>query len=330
MKRSRSVGLIILAVVFSILAFFIVWYSAGLRPVDSRDQVSQVFHLAAGSGTNEAANALKNQNLIRNARVFEVYVTVNGLRSKLQAGTYSISPSKSVEEIVDIMTKGAVASDRITIPEGKNLDQVTTLAVKKGYNKEDFQRALNADYTNDFLATRPAGASLEGYLFPDSYATTADYNSKALIQAMLDNFDKQVTPAMQAGYDAQGLTLEQAVTLASIVQKEASNASDQPTVAQVFLSRIKVGIPLGSDPTVIYAAEQLGKSFDVKLDSPYNTYVHKGLPPGPICSPGLSALQAVASPTSTSYLYFIADKQGKTHFATTFAEHQANINKYLK
>jgi UPF0755 protein len=330
MKSVKSILWIVLAVGLSILAFFIVWYSAGLRPVDPADQVKQTFKLEAGSGTNGTAAALKSQNLIRNASVFETYITINGLRGKIQAGTYNIAPSMSVSDIADVITKGAVASDKIVIPEGYNMDQITALAVKKGYDKAEFQQALNADYTNDFLAARPAGASLEGYLFPGSYTTTADYNSKALIQAMLDNFGKQVTPDLQAAYQAEGLTLEQAVTLASIVEKETSSAADQPGVAQVFFLRIKTGMALGSDPTVIYAAEQLGKPFDVKLDSPYNTYLHKGLPPGPICNPGLSALKAVAHPAAGDYLYFIADKSGVTHYAKTFAEHQANINTYLK
>ncbi len=146
---------------------------------------------------------------------------------------------------------------------------------------------------------------------------------------MLDNFAKKVAATDAAKqYAATGLTLHQGVTLASIVEKEVSTAEDRAMVAQVYINRLKIGMPLQADPTVAYVAEATGKDFDVKINSPYNTYVAKGLPPGPICNPSLSAIMAMAHPKANDYIYFLADKQGKTHFAKTFAEHEANRAKY--
>jgi UPF0755 protein len=147
---------------------------------------------------------------------------------------------------------------------------------------------------------------------------------------MLDTFSKQVDASnIPSGFAAEGLSLHQGVTLASIVETEVSNPPDQAMVAQVFLNRIKAGMPLQSDVTVDYASQLTGLPFSVTLNSPYNTYLNKGLPPGPICSPGLSAMGAVAHPTPNNYLYFVADKNGTTHYATTFAQQEQNIQLYL-
>ncbi len=170
---------------------------------------------------------------------------------------------------------------------------------------------------------------MEGYLYPDSYDLPLNPDAKQLVGQMVDNFDKKVTPQLRTVYAAEGLTLHQAVTLASIVEKEVPSTSDRQIVAGIFLKRLQLGMPLESDVTVHYAADQLGVDFSTNLDSPYNTYKHAGLPPAPICNPGIGALTAVATPTSSDYLYFLAGSDGNTHFAKTFAEHQQNIQKYL-
>jgi UPF0755 protein len=147
---------------------------------------------------------------------------------------------------------------------------------------------------------------------------------------MLDNFGKRVGPEYTQAFAAEGLTLHQGLTLASVIEKEVHSPADRPIVAQVFLKRFKTGMPLGSDVTTQYAADQLHVPFDTNLDSHYNTRRYPGLPPGPICSPGLGALDAAARPATTDYLYFLSDKNGKTYFAKTYAEHQQNIVKYLQ
>jgi UPF0755 protein len=195
---------------------------------------------------------------------------------------------------------------------------------------------MAASYSNQFLNARPAGATLEGYLFPDTYLIAPSTTPQHLVQSMLNNFERRVTPELVSGLSKQGLNLHQGVTLASIVEKEANKDEDRAKVAQVFLKRMRMGMKLDSDVTVQYAAglepdAQKETAENIRtLDSPYNSYRYAGLPPGPICSPGLSAIRAVINPARTDFLYFVADKDGSTHFAKTFAEHQANINKYLR
>jgi UPF0755 protein len=188
-----------------------------------------------------------------------------------------------------------------------------------------------------FLAGLPEGQSLEGFLFPDTYRVPLDADAAYLIDAMLTNFDEKVTPAMRQGFGAQGLSLSEAVTLASIVQREAVLAEERPLIAGVFLNRLAQGMSLGADPTVQYAAgyDAAGESWwkvplyvsDLEFDSPYNTYIYVGLPPGPIAAPSLSALQAVANPTATDFIFFVADCEsdivGDHKFSVTFDEHLA-------
>lgn len=296
----------------------------------STDSNSVEFVINSGDKPTDIAHHLQSAGLIHNASSFLTYVTWHGLRGKLQAGSYLLRPSYSTEQVVGIITHGLVHTNLLTIPEGNTLAQIRKLAVAKGINATDFDQALQGNYGKDFLVGRPPNVTLEGYLFPDSYQVDARTTAASLIGAMIDNFDQKVTVDLRNAYTAQGLTLHQGVTLASIVEKEVPNASDRAIVAGIFLHRIRLGMPLESDVTVHYAADSTGQPFSTGLDSPYNTYQHKGLPPGPICSPGLSALKAVAAPQSSDYLYFVAGKDGITHYAKTFAEHQQNVQKYLQ
>jgi UPF0755 protein len=329
-KPLRTIISILTAVLLAGAAFSVVWYFAQLRPASPDSQApSRVFTVPVGASVGDTASALERAGLIRHQLAFTFYVLTHGLRTRLQAGNYSLTAARTTSEIAAIISGGQVLRDTIVVPEGASLDQITAIVTGKGIAKDGFRTALEGDYKNDFLLLRPTDAGLEGYLFPDSYSVTGTTVPRTLVQEMLNNFGKQVTPELLALLKAEGLDLHQAVTLASIVEKEVSNAADRPVVAQVFLSRLKAGQSLGSDVTVIYAARQLGKGFDTTLDSPYNTYRYKGLPPGPICSPGLSALQAVARPATTNYLYFLAGKDGKTYFARDYAEHQRNITAHL-
>jgi UPF0755 protein len=310
----------------------LMWLMLSLRSADHDSTSVTTFALAPGTSAREVAEQLEMKGLIRSASAFTTYVTLTGRRAKLQAGTYEISPSDSAGTIVVMMTEGHVASNRLVVPDGVNILKLRQIAAGRGINLDQLDEALKAtDYQEDFIKAKPAGTSLEGYLFPDSYEVVKPLRAKSLIQSMLDNFGRKVgaTDVAQR-YAAMGLSLHQGVTLASIVEKEVSSEEDRAMVAQVYINRLKVGMPLQADPTVQYAADINEQAFDVKLNSLYNTYVVKGLPPGPICNPSLSSMKAVAHPQANEYMYFIADKQGKTHYAKTFAEHQANVAKYLQ
>jgi UPF0755 protein len=200
------------------------------------------------------------------------------------------------------------------------------------------------DFDHDFLADRPEGVtSLEGFLFPDTYEFPSDATARDVIARMLDTFGQRFTPELREQARAQGLTVYQAVTLASIVEREAVLPEERPIIASVFLNRLRAGMHLNADPTVQYALGYQGEGHgwwkrpllleDLEVDSPYNTYRHVGLPPGPICNPGLAALEAVVNPADTRYLYFVANDvagDGSHVFAETLEEHNANIAKYRR
>lgn len=318
-------------VAFGLLLAVVAWYQFQLRPVDRKSQSVQTYVLVAGTKVDKIAEQLAAKHLIRNQQAFVLYVTTTGRRTRLQAGSYELSPADSSQQIAEIIVGGRVAANKFVVPEGVTNAKLQRLAVERGISPTEFAAALGDSYPNRFLAGRPPAASLEGYLFPDSYAVSKPVQSHELVQSMLNNFGQQLAGTdIEARYASEALTLHQGVTLASIVEKEVSSDADRAMVAQVFLNRLQAGQALQSDVTVAYAAAQLDTEFNLSLNSPYNTYRVKGLPPGPICNPSLSAMRAVAHPTPNNYLYFLADKQGKTHFAVTLAEHEQNVRKYLR
>lgn len=304
-------------------------YQYGLRPAAASGP-AQRFVVRTGESAPTVATHLKKQGLIRHRDAFITYLNLHGLRSRLQAGTYSLEPTLSGQAIANILVQGRAVSDHLVIPEGYRLAQIRELAIGQGISGKDFDAALQAPHTQSFLASKPPAANLEGYLFPDSYRVNSAITAKMIVDTMLDTFGKRVGPEYVQAFAAQGLSLHQALTIASLVEREVSIEADRPIVAQIFLKRYRTGMPLGSDSSVQYIADQSGTPFNLDVNSPYNTRKFTGLPPGPIGSPGLSSLDAVAHPAHTDYLYFLSGNDGKTYFAKTFAEHERNIAKYLR
>jgi len=322
--------LVIVGIIALVVVAILGWFWWALQPVD-RHATNVTYTLDSGTKVTDVASQLQSKRIIRNATAFTWYVTVADLRRKLEAGDYSLSPAQSTPQIAQTIAGGKIAQHNLVVPEGVTVTQVRTAAAKQGITAAAFNAALGATYTSPALAGRPAGdTSLEGYLFPDTYAVKQPPNAQVLIQTMLDTFTKQVNATdIPQSFAAEGLSLHQGVTLASIVEKEVPGEQDRAMVAQVFLNRIKAGLPLQSDVTVNYAAILTGQPFSTAFNSPYNTYLYKGLPPGPICNPGLSAMRAVAHPQPNNYLYFVAGKDGTTHYAITFEQHQQNVKMYL-
>jgi UPF0755 protein len=307
---------------------FYVAYHNGLEPVATFG-VSKVFVVKPGERVPDIASSLHDAGLIRSRNAFITYLNLHGLRARINAGSYSISPMLTGPQIANLMATGQTLADRLVVPEGYRLSQIETLATAHGISATAFQAALDAPHSQSFLAGKPAAVSLEGYLFPDSYEISPQTTAAQLVNTMLNNFGQRVGPAYTTAFAAEGLTLHQGLTIASIVEREVSNPTDRPIVAQIFLSRLKLGMPLGSDVTAQYASDLLGVPFSTSVNSPYNTLLKPGLPPGPICNPGLGSLDAVAHPAQTSYLYFLSGKDGKTYYATTYAQHQQNIAEHL-
>lgn len=304
------------------------WYFDNLRPVSSSHSTSY-FTVVSGDGVQQIAVGLQRANLIRNSKAFEGYIRNNEIHN-LQAGTYVLSPSMSVQQIVKKMVNGEVAKNLLTILPAKRLDQIKQAFKDAGYSQGAIDTAFNpASYSGHAaLVGLPAGASLEGYLYPDSFQKQADTPATAIVRESLDEMEKYLTTDVINGFTAQGLTSFQGVTLASIVEQETSSPANQPIVAQVFLSRWKQGMVLGSDVTAFYASAIAGSAPSVAIDSPYNTRVHTGLPPGPIGNVTANALKAVAHPANTDYLYFVAGDDGILHFTHTQAEHEDAVKKY--
>lgn len=305
------------------------WYNYNLRPISSASS-SQYFTVESGSSLHQIAVNLERANLIRSSRAFETYVRSNEYHNALQAGTYSLSQSMSVQSIVTKMVEGNVATNLLTILPAKRLDYVKGEFKDKGYSQADIDKAFRASRYNDHpaLASLPQGASLEGYLYPDSYQKEANTPAGTIIEKSLDEMSKYLTQDIKKGFAAQGLTVHEGVILASIVLQEGDDPDIQPIIAQVFLTRLKQGMLLQSDPTAFYASEVAGKEKSLSIDSPYNTYLYEGLPPGPISNVTEDAMIAVAKPAKTDYLYFVAGDDGKVHFNHTKEQHEAATKKY--
>lgn len=302
-------------------------YYEGLKPVNG-SQTSQLFTIELGATAKEIGADLKKANLIRESWAFEWYIRNNNLRDKLQAGSYYLSPSQGIVEIVSIITKGRTATDLITILPGKRLDQLRQAFVNAGFEPDEVEAAFDPSLYADHpaLVDKPAGASLEGYIYPESFQKSPETKPQVVIEAALDEMQKYLTPDIRAGFVKQGLTVHQGVILASIVEKEVGVVEDRPVVAQVFLKRLKIGMKLESDATASYGAILAGKEPTHNFDSPYNTYLYAGLMPGPISNVSISSLKAVAFPATTDYLYFVAGNDCKTRFSKTLEEHEAFID----
>lgn len=306
-------------------------YYANLRPVSDNRQIKLVT-ITTGMSTPDIAKLLKNDGLIRNTTTFAWYVDSHGAHGDLQAGTYALRPNMNLSTIVRLLVNGEIATNLVTILPGQRLDQVRSAFTKAGFAPAAIDAAFNpANYpSTNFvaLADKPAAVSLEGFLYPDTFQKDATTNPQQIVEESLHEMAQHLTPGIRAAFAKEGLSVYQGVTLASVVEQEVSNDADRAQAAQVFLSRLKLGMPLGSDVTAFYGALVAGVKPTTTYDSPYNTLLHKGLPPGPISNVSDSSLQAVAYPADTQWLYFVTGDNGKTYFAKTAQEHDQQAAQY--
>lgn len=316
-----SFGVVLLVLLIAIIA---IWrfYENNLKPL-SKSAVSKSITIESGSSTTEIADKLHSQGIIRNAWTFERYIQSKGISQYLQAGTYSLSPSQSVQDIVAQLTHGKVVTQLVTILPGQRLDQIRQSLINDGYSEADVDAALqpSAYEGNAALVDKPVGNSLEGYLYPDSFQRSANTSVKTIVQESIAEMQKHLTPDIRAAFAKEGLSTYQGIIIASIVEREVNTQSDRNQVAQVFLSRLAQGMSLGSDITAMYGSQLAGQGNSLSYDSPYNTLIHTGLPPTPVSNVNDSALQAVAHPASTNWLFFVTGDDGVTHFSTTVEEH---------
>lgn len=332
------------------------YYTQNSRPVftdvdcsDAEDAESGackpvLFTVQSGAAVSEVANTLKSAGLIRDSLVFQVYFRLNHPNDTLKAGEYSLTKVMTLEEIIATLTEGKGGKVfSLTVLPGETLRDIKVKLLDLGYTVEQIQTALESDYNGKYswiFDGKPENTSLEGYLYGETYEFYVDEEVKAIFERMLTEMATVLeTNRFKEKFAEHGLNLYQGITLASVVQKEANNATDQAKVAQVFYNRLGQGIALGSDVTVTYAWDLANPDRDpssvsnaekLEIDSPYNTRKYAGLPFGPIANPGLDALKAVAAPDTeaANYLFFLTGDDGMMYYSVTDSEHQRNITEH--
>jgi UPF0755 protein len=287
-----------------------------------------------GAGAETIGRQLQALGLVRHPLVFRALARARGLGGHLKAGEYALSGPLSLEGILDALARGDVVRRDLTIPEGRSLDEIAALVVGEGLDLEAFLVA-----SRDPLPVRdldPAATDLEGYLFPDTYDIPQSPDApRALVRRMAQRFREVISPELDRIAE-KGLTVRQVVTLASIVELETASTDERPRIAAVFLNRLEKGMPLQTDPSIIYALKRAGRwdgnirRRDLDIDSPYNTYRRAGLPPGPLGSPGRDAIQAVLEPAETKELYFVSRNDGTHEFSETLSAHNRAVNRYQR
>lgn len=315
----------IVAIILGAAGASYAWYQQQLQPVDARDTSRQLVTIEAGSTPRMIGQTLKEANVIRSETAFSFYTRLNGVQNTLQAGTYRLSASESLAQVVEHLTKGNVDTFQITFLPGATLADHKKVLLEAGYTEAEIEQAFEATYTGVLFEGRPAGSDLEGYIFGETYQMNSGASVEDVLKASFAQFTSVIErEGLVDAFRAQGLTLYQGLTLASIIQREAGGG-DEAQIAQVFYTRLSIDMPLGSDVTYQYIADKTGVARDTNLDSPYNTRRYQGLPPGPIASPGVAALKGAAAPAQGDYVYFLSGDDDVTYFARTLAEHEANI-----
>lgn len=327
-KRWIIIGVILVVLLLTAVGGVIgagVWYQAQLQPVSIDKNAARIrVEIEPGSTPDMIAELLKEKGLIRDTFAFMWYTREQGVQAKLQAGTFSLKPSDSLPDIVKHLVAGKTDEFSLTFLPGETIAGHKQVLKKAGYSEAEIEAAFKKAYSHPVMKDKPVSADLEGYIFGETYNFTADASVEQILTRTFDELETQIKQNnLIAAYQKQGLNLYEGITLASIVQKEVANIADSKQVAQVFYKRLNDGMPLGADATFVYAARKAGVAPTVDFDSPYNTRIHQGLTPGPISSPGLTALLAVAAPAPGDYVYFVSGDDGKTYFSRTLAEHEA-------
>ena len=289
--------------------------------------------IEAGAATRTIGRHLAAAGVVRDELTFRLAAWRDGRSRALQAGEYRFDSPLSALEVVDVIATGRVHLRPVTFPEGLTIGEMAAIFEAGGFGTRQAFASAAAE-ANLVADLDEQAVDLEGYLFPETYALPRDVTAGDLVRAMVAQFRQTFEGEIQAAAEARGLTVREAVTLASLVEKETGEAAEHALVAAVFANRLRIGMPLQCDPTVIYALRRDGlydgnlTRANLRHDSPYNTYVYRGLPPGPIAAPGRAALAAVAAPADVGYLYFVSRNDGTHAFAETLREHNRNVRRF--
>lgn len=324
------------------------YVKSALKPVDPDATKTIAVEVPIGSTLSSISTLLEDKGVIKNARVFKYYAKFKN-ESQFQAGNYALTQAMTLDELIESLKTGKVYRKPVftmTVPEGLTLEQIGKVVEKKTpYTQKEFMDLVTSDaFVQQMKAKYPelvtdavlAGNvryDLEGYLFPATYSYFEEKPSlESIVDEMVGAMDKVVKDYHDVLTEKK-MSVHQLLTFASLLEREATAQTDRETIASVFYNRIEKGMPLQTDPTVLYA---LGSHKDrvlykdLEVDNAYNTYKNKGLPPGPIAGAGKTSIEAVLNPSTTDYLYFLADKKGINHFSKTYDEHLQKVDKYLK
>lgn len=323
------------------------YVSKGLKPLDEKSEEKIEVEVPIGSGLTLIANLLEEKKVIKDARIFKYYAKFNN-ESSFQAGTYTLSPAMTHDELIESLKTGKVYREpvfKVTIPEGLKIEEIARIIEKNTtiseqefvsyVNNPEVIQQLMTDYPTlltEAILNEQVRTPLEGYLFPATYPFYEEEPTiETVVHTMLDATLENVTPYMNY-LEENDKTVHWLLTFSSLLEKEATQKADRKKIASVFYNRMKVDMPLQTDPTVLYAlGEHKDKVLlkDLEVQNPYNTYQNKGLPPGPIANAGASSIEAVVSPDETDYIYFLADKTGENHFTNSYEQHLLNKKKYI-
>lgn len=337
--QAKHKGLILGIVILVIALLF--WGCQSLvsyyKPVDSRDKTKVEVVIPAQSNARQIAAILSQQKLIRSERAFLYYCRHNKLDNRLQSGHYRFSRSQSLPQIASIIAQGRVVGISFTIPEGYTVKQIGDLLVKKNIcSRDEWNEAITASHDFEFLKGAPVNTKneLEGFLFPDTYDISEDTTANQIVNLMLSNFEHHWKEQFADKARSKGMSLYDTVILASIIEREAQRDNERRLISGVIQNRLKTGMLLQLCPTVLYCIGQPEKDNvtyqDLQIDSPYNTYKHPGLPPGPISCPGAASIAAALNPEKTDYYYYVAKGDGSHYFSRTYSEHLQAQRRYSK
>lgn len=325
----KKVAIIFFGLCFLIIVFLVMGLGLFYLSPAEKGGADQVIIVKEGLSLTEVARELERRKIITNKTLFMLWARLMGYSRKIKAGEYRLSPDMSPIGILEKLTRGAIITHPVTIPEGFTREQIAGLLKLEGLvSKKEF-----LSLTEDPAILKQYGVpgpTLEGYLYPDTYQFARGISAETAIDAMVQQFWQMAGPWGERAREV-GMNMNEVVILASIVEKETGRPQERPAIASVFSNRLKRGMRLESDPTVIYGLKDFDGNLtrkDLSTPTPYNTYVIRGLPPGPIANPGLEAIKAVLYPAKSEYLYFVSKNDGTHYFSRTLSEHNKAVQNY--
>lgn len=329
----KKLGLTLLVLISVAAGAAALLYQRAREPYRGYPAAEQFVEIPPGSGTRAIGDRLVSAGVIRDETTYRLAVWMSGQARRLKAGEYRFDQPMTPLAVVNKIARGEVFIVPVTFPEGLNIAEMAKIVEAHGVGKAPTFVAAAKD-ASLIRPLDPAARDLEGFLFPETYPLSRRTGVSDLVRLMVDRFMHVFTPEMQQAAKARGLSVHQAVTIASLIEKETARPDERPLVASVYLNRLRIGMALQCDPTVIYALQRAGKYTgnirrdDLAFDSPYNTYRYPGLPPGPIAAPGKTSLQAAVHPADSDYLYFVSRNDGSHEFGRNLDEHNRNVKKF--